>query len=409
MNFKRTLIASALLASLSAGAAEWTLPSPGVDDTVPTVLSASATKASVSAPVEFAWRLDPAAPLAAVPAPHQARSREYWDRRGADEIARGVPIPTTAAGAIVRLSPVSGAATRAIEAREVVLRKDGRSYANGEGMRSVADSEALEKGLAPFPAGSTVFRIDPALGSGAFEIQVPAASAEVLVHVFEPTSTLQLQLEADRVAYQAGASIRVSAALLEGEAARAVDRIEGLVTSPGGQVREIRFVADKSGTYRAELPADFAAEASPGLHEVQVFAGAETAHGRVLRDARTAFAYTVPGARLTGAVRNVPARMRDPFVYLEFDVEVAAPGRYQLGGVLHGTDAQGALVPVAIAQSARKLDTGVHGMTLLYGPDVLDGLAVGAPWEIRDLQLINQVDMGLQEQRVRGLKIGQGR
>lgn len=414
MNFKHTLIASALLLSLAGAApsAEWTLPTPGAADTVPTHLSSEAVKSAMpleTEPVQFAWRLDPAAPLQAIATPHLAQSREYWDKRSADEMAAGVEIPTASAGAIVRLSPAGGAA-KALEARQVILRKDGRSYGNGEGMQSIATSEEMEKGSAPFPAGSTAFRIDPSLGSGAFELQVPAASGEVVVHVFEPESTLQLQLKTDRVSYQAGSTIRVDAALVDGARSLALDHIDGLVTSPSGEVREVRFVADKSGGYTAELPADFAAAAAPGMYEVQAFASAKAAGGtRVLRDARTSFLYTTAGARLTGAVRNMPVRMRDPFVYLQFDVEVAAPSRYQLGGVLYGTEASGALVPVAMAQSAAKLDVGVHGMTLLWGQDVLDGVAVGAPWEVRDLQLVNQANMGLLEQRVAGLKIGAGR
>lgn len=112
---------------------------------------------------------------------------------------------------------------------------------------------------------------------------------------------------------------------------------------------------------------------------------------------------SLPGARFTGNARTVPVKMRDPVIYLEFDVEVATASRYQIGGVLYGTDQSGVRVAVAAAQSAQLLLPGVHGMTLFYGQDILDGLAVGAPWEIRDLQLVDQADMALQEKRVQAL------
>lgn len=408
MNFKTKIITSALLFALAipALAVELTLSPPGANDTVPTSLTTQSVKgapAMESEPVQFAWRLDSAAPLDAVAQPHQASSKEYWDKRSADELAGGVAIPTTAAGAIIRLSPVGSASVKALDARQVVLRKDGHTYTNGQGMMSIANSEDLEKGSAPFPAGSTVFRIDPELGAGAFKLQVPGASGETVVHVFEPNSSLHLDLKADRVAYQAGGSIEIVAQLSDGKRSLDAEQISGVITSPGGQVREFEFVANKSGGYRAQVPADFAAESSMGLFEIQTFAS--TRAGQALRDARTAFAFTVPSARLTGAARTLPVRMRDPVVYLEFDVEVMAASRYQIGGVLYGTDASGVKVPVAMAQSAKRLEPGLHGMTLLYGPDVLDGLGVGAPWEIRDLQLVNQADMGLQEQRVLALAV----
>lgn len=413
MKLKTTLIASALLLALSASAsaAEWTLPASGAGDSVPTQLSNRAAKASTpleTAPVQFAWRLDPAAPLQALATPPLVQSREYWDKRSSDEMAAGVPIPTTSPGAIVRLSPSGTGAVKALEARQVILLKDGRSYANAEGMRALADSETLEKGSAPFPAGSTVFRIDPSLGAGAFELKVAGASGDTIVHIFEADSTRQLELKADRIAYQAGQSIRIDAALRDGTKLLSIDELGAFVVSPGGQMREVRFEADKSGGYRADLPADFSAEAGiGGLFEVQVFASA--IGGSLQRDARTAFAYSVPTARLTGSVRSVPLRMRDPYVSLEFDLEVAAAGRYQLGAVLYGTDKTGAKVPVAMAQSARALEAGVQSLQLLYGPDVLDGIAAGAPWELRDVQLIDQATMGVQEQRVRGLELGSAR
>ena len=410
MTIKIKILAAALVVALSAPAiaGDLTLSAPGATDTVPAKLSTAITKNASqleSAPLQFAWRLDETAPLSAVSAPHQTASKEYWDTRSASELSNGVLIPTTAAGAIVRLSPAAGASNKALEARRVVITKDGRSYADGSGMQTVADSEELAKGEAAFPAGSTVFRIDPALGAGAFKMQVPQATGATIVHVFEPNSSLHLDLKADRTAYQAGGVIKVDAQLRDGDQVLKAAEISGMITSADGQVREFAFVANRAGGYSAELPADLKSAASRGLFEIQTFVSASSSKGRVLRDARTAFAYSVPSARLTGAARTVAVKMRDPVVYLEFDVEVAIPSRYQIGAVLYGTDAKGAKVPLAMAQSAQLLDAGVHGLTLLYGPDVLDGAKAGAPYEIRDLQLVNQADMGLQEQRVHALTL----
>jgi len=408
------ILAAALSVAVSVplSATVLRLAAASANDTLPTKLSAAAHKNAASLeskPLAFAWRLPPEAALTAVVLPQETKSREYWDSRNADELAAGVNIPTTAAGAIVRLSPAAGSSAKALEARRVVLVKDGQRYENGTGMQAIADVAELEKGAAPFPEGSTVFRIDPKLGAGTFKIEVPQASGATIVHVFEPQSSLHLHLKADRNAYQAGSQIIVSASLRDGEKAIPAGQISGVITTADGQTREFAFVADKAGAYSARVPADLSADASRGLFEIQAFASAATKDGRVLRDARTAFAYSVPSARLTGAARTLPVRMRDPVVYLQFDVEVASASRYQIGAVLYGTDAAGKKVPLAMAQSAQQLEPGVHGMTLLYGPDVLDGAKAGAPYEIRDLQLVNQADMGLQEQRELGLTLDSAR
>ncbi len=412
MKLSTKILAAALALTLSAPlvAADLALAPAGPNDTLPARLSAVAHKnaASLEAqPLAFAWRLEPEAALTAVVVPQETKSREYWDTRSSDELAAGVTLPTTAAGAIVRLSPAAGTSTKALEARRVVLVKDGQRYEDGTGMQTIADVAELEKGAAPFPEGSTVFRIDPKLGAGSFKIEVPQASGETVVHVFEPQSSLQLDLKADRNAYQAGSKIVVAASLRDGEKAIPAGEISGMITTADGQMREFAFVADKAGNYRAEVPADLTTDVSRGLFEIHAFASAKSDQGRVLRDARTAFAYSVPSARLTGAARTLPVRMRNPVVYLEFDVEVASASRYQIGGVLYGTDAAGRSVPLAMAQSAQQLAPGVHGMTLMYGPDVLDGAKAGAPYQIRDLQLVNQADMGLQEQRELGLVLAQ--
>lgn len=409
MNRPITLIAAALTAVLSGGlaATELRLAPPAAHDTVPATLSSEVVKHTVAlenAPVEFAWRLD-GTPLDAIASPYQASSKEYWDRRSADELAKGITLDTVAPGALVRLSPLDTAQTKALEAREVILRKDGKSYANGSGMVLLADAEELEKGFAPFSQGTTVFRIDPALGAGRFELVVPQASGAAIVHVYEPESTTSLELALDRVSYQKGQPMVLRARLVDDESRVRVTQIGGLITAPDGQVYDIRFKAEAGGGFSASLPADFAAAGQMGLYEVETFVTGTTVKGRVLRDARTAFAYTVPSARFHGSARTVAVKLRDPNVALEVDVEVAAASRYQIHAVLYGTTAGGEKIPVAVAQSAAMLQPGIHALPLTFGPEVLDGAKAGPPWEIRDLRLVNQADMGLQEHRVQALTL----
>ncbi len=409
MTTKISLLIGALVLATagSASAAALQLHAPGADDSVPVRLDASPQKRASALeiqPLKFSWRLDDQAPLTAVSAPEKAQSKEYWDTRGAAEMAFGVTLPTTSAGAIVRLSPVAGASTKALEARRVLLSKDGVVYANGTGMQAIADSEELAKGAASFGEGTTVFRIDPALGHGNFKLQIPHASGDTIVHVFEPHSAWQLEVKADRVAYVAGGKIRVEARMLHGQNAAALKEIAGLIVSPDGQTREFSYRADKAGRYSAEVPADFVASATPALFEIHAFASAQDQQMQVLRDARVAFAYAAPGARFTGAVNADPAKSAQA-VTVDLEIEVARASRYQVGGVLYGSFKDGLMRPVAMAQSAMLLDAGVQSITLEYSPEALAGTKASAPFEIRDLQLVDQATMGMQEQRVLGLRL----
>ena len=76
--------------------------------------------------------------------------------------------------------------------------------------------------------------------------------------------------------------------------------------------------------------------------------------------------------------------------------------RYQASAVLYGTGADGQLHPAAIAQSAAWLERGKTSLNLRYDASSL-ATALGAPWELRDLRLVNQADMGLLERRERAL------
>ena len=406
MNKTSLLIAAMFCtAAPQIAAAELTLLNPGVQDSVPSRLNADAPKRAGTMETEalrYSWRLDDAAALSAVAEPQVTRSKEYWDTRSAAEMASGIDLPTTSPGAIVRLSPVAGASAKALEARRVILSKDGQSYSNGSGMQALADSDELSKGAASFAEGSSVFRIDPALGHGNFKLQLPQATGDTIVHVFEPQSLWQLELKSDRIAYAAGGKIRIDTWLRNEQTSVGVDEITGLIVSPDGQTREFNFRANKDGGYSAEIQADFVASDSPALFEIHAFASAKDKQTRVLRDARAAFAFAAPGARFAGGARNAALKSAQS-ISVELDVEVARASRYQVGGVLYGSFKDGSLRPIAMAQSAMLMQPGVQSITLEYSAESLANTKAGAPFEVRDLQLVDQANMGLQEQRVRAL------
>src|SRR5690606_3982600 len=147
------------------------------------------------APVHFAWALPADAPALAAPAPYTAASREYWKDVDGAALARGVTIHTTAPGALVLISP-AGEGSRAVAPGVLQVRQGGRAIAAKDATVALAPQAALEAATgANFAPGALGFRLAPALGAGAFELQVPDARGRYVVHVREPDSAVALRVE----------------------------------------------------------------------------------------------------------------------------------------------------------------------------------------------------------------------
>ncbi|MGH8030049.1 MAG: DUF4785 domain-containing protein [Arenimonas sp.] len=393
-----TLSVALLAAAIAGPAPAAQLLPAGSDDLVATRLVAMPAPAQPieRKPVAFAWALDPTARVE-----HGAAfvgdSREWFTQLDAAQLRRGVVIDTTAPGAIVRLSPLgksSAIATSAIE-----LRRDGRPIAADRAFASRADASALQAAGFDPGAGSVVARIEPALGSGRFEVRAAGAEGRYLLHVFEPDSATVMRSGTTRSAVHAGGRLEVQARLDAGHDAMPGAQFGGQLVSPSGRTVDLRFVATAGGAMRAVvgLPANAAVE--PGLWEAQVFAEGRDGERRVQRDGRVAFAVAQPTARLDGNVRIAHSG-----VAFDLPVQVRSPGRYEVAATLFATAADGIARPVAQAASAAWFEPGARSLHLDFGQDHVP-LGYGAPYEVRELTLKDQARMGLLETRGVAVKV----
>lgn len=391
---KLTLAVLLVLGTLSAQAKELALLAASAADQVPSrlvVAKAVPSAALERAPVEFSWALDPAAALAAT-APYVAESREYWTEVEGTALATGVSLATTAPGAVVRVSPRAGNAAPALGRSDVVVRQNGRTL---RGRDALADGDVAadfaEAGM-PMPERTLAFRLRDEVGAGGFELALPEARGGYLVHVFEPASADVLSLTTNRTSVVAGGEIEIVARFAS-PAGRALGRIEGLATSPAGDAIELAFAPRGNGIWSARFTP--AATSGGGLWEVHAFAA--SGDGSVARDAKIAFGAAAASARVIGGERT--GSPRAPIVRV--DVEVASGSRYVVSGVLYATDGNGARVPAAIAHSAAVLNSGRRSLQLRFATDAIDANGLSGPYEVRDLVLTNQADLGVIEQRAR--------
>ncbi|HEY6545135.1 MAG TPA: DUF4785 domain-containing protein [Dokdonella sp.] len=378
------------------------LPATSTDQVVARVLAPAPGQLATSdldrAPANLSWPLDPDATLDARPRPYTQESQEYWIDAGESALQHGVTLPLSAAGAVIRLSPHASNPGARIEARDIELRAPGPQLHAGVLMQALADEDALREAGMDVPAGSVAFRLDPAFLAPHVELAVPAAHGAWLVHVYEPHSKIVLALAAARDGIAAGKGVRVHARFPAGVATASIG---GLLSSPDGHSQPVEFLPDASGGHSAWVVPDPSHAGARGLWEVHAFA--QVSQPGVPRDARTSFSVSMPVARLDGRVERVRTTVRSHPLVLRFGVEAAAASRYQLSAVLYGHAADGSAHPTAIAQSAAWLEAGLGSVDLAFDVPSLSVAGLGPPWELRDLRLINQADLGLLERRERAL------
>jgi hypothetical protein len=378
----------------------------GANDLVPSQLRAPTAGKLVTAdleraPVAVSWALDATQALDANPAAFVSESREYWIDASQSDLQQGINLSLSAPGAVIRLSPHGGRSTATIAASDVQITVAGRRVDNATAIRSIASGDELAAAGMDAPEGSVALRLSDTVAAGSVRLAVPTAAGAFLIHVYEPASPVTLTLGAERDNVSGGQALRFRASIV---GASALDRIGGLVSAPDGSSQSITFARQRDGSYLASVVPDVAHAGDRGLWEVHAFAVTAGAIA-IPRDAKSAFSVGVPVARLDGSIARSVDKAGSRDVAVQVGVESVAASRYQVSAVLYGTATDGSLKPAVIAQSAAWLASGHDRIELRYDAESLAKAGLSAPYEMRDLRLVNQADMSLLERRERALTL----
>ncbi|PWK89795.1 DUF4785 domain-containing protein [Fulvimonas soli] len=408
---KLVLALCALGAALPALSATRALLPPQDGDMVPATLLPRTTVAPAAQavaqprvhverqPVSVSWPLPRDAALQARPQPFARSSREYWTDVSATELQRGVELPLSAPGAVIRLSPGDGTGGR-LQPSAVRLRLGSRTLGADQAASQLADAASLRAAGMAVPDATLVMKLRPELGSGTATLQAPTASGRYVVHVFEPQSAFSVTARADRDDLLVGQRLHLRVGMQEGERDRPLQAAGGFLRAPDGSTTLLDYRRQPDGSFAAEI-APAAVPATPGLWEVHSFTVGDDGQGHaVRRDTTTVFTAATPDARLDGAAEV--RRAADRGLDVRLGVAAASASRYAASAVLYGRDAHGRMVPAAYAQSAAWLEPGNAALVLHYDAASLRG--VGAPYELRDLRLQDQPAMGLVERRALALR-----
>lgn len=377
---------------------------PAAGDLVPTALVSTAGKAlrddPDQQPVNFSWAIEADAKLAA-PKPFVAESREFWTSIDALDLAKGFRFQTTAPGAVIRISPTASVGGKAMLApSDISLAIDGRQLPASALTRTATSAQLKAAGL-DFAEGTLAFQIDPAEGSGRVALTAKLAAGDYLVHVFEPESSTVAKLSADSDTAFTGGEQAARLQLFDGANALPIKRMNGIVTAPDGRSFDVDFKTDGSGHALAGFSLPAKASDVPGLWELHAFVAAEQNGELVMRDVKSAFAVVAPIARLGQSVG-----MNDGAQALSFSVPVKAAmgSRFEVRAVLHGTDVDGKMVPLAIGHAADWIDAGNGSVKLSFDRSLLKGAK--APFELRQVELYDQSRLAKLEVRHDGLRTG---
>lgn len=412
MELKLSMMAAALMAACVSVSAVELLPKQA-GDLEPALVAAAkpaAQLAKAGAPgqsreaVALSWASSDAGTAAATP--HEAESRESYTIVTGADLAKGVPLNTTAPRAVVRVQAFDMSSPRsnlAIHPQSMtVIDKAGRAHGAAEAMEALVTDDKLAKADMPFAPGTSAFRLHAGLGAGQFKLRADnlGAGERFLINVVEPDSPVSLTMQAGAAAYLHGQQLSLSSEMRGKDGVKPVfSKLEGYVMSPAGRRFPLTFKHGVNGRMTAQLALDADEELAPGLWEVHAHGQGKAKQGDVMRSLRLAFPVAMPTAKLD---RKVALADSKGGISVNFGVEAAQAGRYEVRGVLYGT-VQGVLKPIGVAHAAQWLEPGSGTIALTFAPELR--AAASGPYEIRELFLLDQGRMGVLQRQQRAVVI----
>lgn len=354
-----------------------------------------------SAPVQFAWPMSET-PAAALDIP-RVDSRQYWVDVTGDDLAKGIELPLTAPGAVIRVSTLVPDAKVRIAGEQISLAIDGAALA-ASAMARLADGPALKAAGLDVPESSLAFKLGPEVAGGSLKLGVAALPADqhMVVHVFEPESPWAGQLTLPQHSLFTGDSISLGLGIGDGKSQLPLGSVQAVISNPNADEQFELSLDPSTGLLRGTLPKSVRSTGQDGLFEAHAWVETATPEGlTVRRDLKIPFAVTPALARFDGSVRA----MLDKGLTIDLGIETAVAGRFQANAQVFGSAADGSLRPLAMAQTAATLNAGTGSLQFKVDAGLIEQSGLSAPFEIRGLELFDQGRMFPQQRQQQALRI----
>lgn len=390
----------------AAGPAKWAPPGGNdlrIESLPATAQGVAPSRHVESEPVSYAWPLtiDRSAPAPSGPA---MTSREYWVDATGGSLERGLKLPLSAAGAIVRVSALHAGTGLLLDADRLRVSINGHtlpSTPEAGGIEVLSGADLQAQGMA-VPGDTLAFQLPQQGQPDSLTLQMAGVPAEqaLVVHVFEPESAWVGELSAHRHNYLAGDGMQLDVSLVKGEERFAAESIQAVLVSPDAAQSWPLEVTDDGFGLAGATPQSLP-EAGEGLYEVHAWLQGRQGDTLVRRDLKVAVNIAAPTARLSDLIDS----REQAGLVINLGVEVAAAGRYQISGQVWGSAEDGSLRPLAMAQTAAVLKPGQGSLRLEVPAELVLKSGLSAPFEVREVQLLDQGRMAVLETRSRGFSI----
>ncbi|NQD37149.1 DUF4785 family protein [Permianibacter sp. IMCC34836] len=368
-------------------------------------------------PVSVSYALDMDSALSLNPKPEAVESKEYWRKISGAELNRGIDLPTTAPGALLRISGFGNGnqaskSVLLVDGEALSLRSpQGREQSLASAAQSLYQAAKDQPSNLPFARGSVAAKLDADMGAGVFTLtakQPMPADAEFVVQVFEPDSPYRLQAKHANYNVLAGGSLNAEGVLLHeqsaSQAAKAlpVQAISAVLLAPDGRRLPLTVARGTGNRWQIAQLLDAPTADVPGLWEVEWQLKTTDNGLTVERQLRSAFAFAAPSARLG---KQLQLSKTASNVTLQIPLTVASEGRYEVRAVVSGKDGTGVVRPVLFASSANWLQAGERKLSLTLDKSVLTEAGVSGTLAVQDLQLIDQSRMSVLQRQAQALSL----
>lgn len=281
---------------------------------------------------------------------HKQASKKYRIRTTLGALQRGIPLSTTAPGAIIRI------VTEGNNIRPQFRLQKGNTInlPLQEAASSLASKNSL---LDTVFANDTLalLQLKSALGDGVFTLSTTQVSGQpddkAVVNVFDKKSSLSLSIATDKAQYHYGELLNATITLTDGSTNLPIDKIAIALNGPEGQI--IALTPDISGgVAKASILLNDTKGSLGKNWYIDASVTTTVANVKQIREVHSAFSYFIPSA----VIREI--NTGETPLHFSARLEVATASRYALQAVLFHQDADGKMQALAMAQSAVWADVG---------------------------------------------------
>ena len=330
--------------------------------------------------VSYTYKLDKSEELSFEVTPFEEKSKQFWiDSTGA-KLVSGINLPVTGGNTVIRISPLSNDKSIQLDASMITIENNGKV----KELNVFADSTQLKATGAAFSENTIALMVNANAGELNLKVDSFAEETPFVIHVLEPNSDYVLSLKTTQATFNANQKISVNTHVLFGNEKLSAE-LQGYISKPDGSVLgNLEFIQDHEGKYMAEIDAKGSQGLVQGLWEVHVFSKSHNKGIDIMRDAQTSFAVNLNTAQFDGQLKISESN-------LKVGIQVGLEGRYEVRGVVMGTDAKTLKqTPIAMTMTAAWLTEGTQSLSLPIDKKLLQESGLIAPFSIKNVQLNNQ-------------------